>query len=533
MINNIQNPYSDYIIKQWVDECTGKFINPITVTDAVITKHGKTLTEILDLIFGNLKQNKTDITNLREEFDAIKLQIQNGVFATKEDLDCLRTQLNTLLESIKTQLQNNTNLFTQLLSLLTSGQPIDGIGDLAGYVKTIELLDSIRNLNKFAEKVKSEMTNETYNADNSTVTLPPTVGGMLYVGDTKYSNSRFYFTLNGDVDGDGYVTSNDVAVLYDWLLLNDESNLVNPDVNEDGVITSADVSQVYDILLNGRPAIVHDKVTNKNYTLPEGTTFINNDYIYYVESDGYTKIIGTINSNYNEHWEYGIPSPHILNDLGNLQPIDATFDEDEKARVTSNTTQPISKNGLTVGAINPYILATVYKNNNETTQQAINNIKSQLANGTFNEYSYRGYKSDFDSIYWRGVPQRDPQGLISMVKNNVQFVEPLGTYADFKNMLIKQTKYQILKTIEIVDFNAQSSENRVRFFRVITKDSLSLTSNQSSILGNEVILAEDGSDVFCWKPIVDMQHIKPVIVPKADFPQYIVDHYDTIYHDVH
>lgn len=53
----------------------------------------------------------------------------------------------------------------------------------------------------------------------------------------------------GDVNGDGSVTSADVTVLYNYLLGNDNSNLVNPDVNGDGSITSADVTVVYNILL--------------------------------------------------------------------------------------------------------------------------------------------------------------------------------------------------------------------------------------------------------------------------------------------
>lgn len=55
--------------------------------------------------------------------------------------------------------------------------------------------------------------------------------------------------IPGDVNGDGSVTSADVTVLYNYLLGNDNSNLVNPDVNGDGSITSADVTVVYNILL--------------------------------------------------------------------------------------------------------------------------------------------------------------------------------------------------------------------------------------------------------------------------------------------
>ena len=55
--------------------------------------------------------------------------------------------------------------------------------------------------------------------------------------------------VEGDVNGDGTVTSADITTLYDWLLNNDDSSLVNGDVDGDGAITSGDVTAVYNILL--------------------------------------------------------------------------------------------------------------------------------------------------------------------------------------------------------------------------------------------------------------------------------------------
>ena len=53
----------------------------------------------------------------------------------------------------------------------------------------------------------------------------------------------------GDVNGDGDVTSADVTALYDYLLNNDTSHIVNGDQTGDGEITSADVTAVYTVLL--------------------------------------------------------------------------------------------------------------------------------------------------------------------------------------------------------------------------------------------------------------------------------------------
>ncbi|MBO4722609.1 MAG: leucine-rich repeat protein [Muribaculaceae bacterium] len=56
--------------------------------------------------------------------------------------------------------------------------------------------------------------------------------------------------MDGDVNGDGVVTAADVTALYDFMLNNDTTHLVNGDQTGDGQITAADVTAVYTILLN-------------------------------------------------------------------------------------------------------------------------------------------------------------------------------------------------------------------------------------------------------------------------------------------
>ncbi len=55
--------------------------------------------------------------------------------------------------------------------------------------------------------------------------------------------------VEGDVNGDGVVTSADITALYNFLLSGDDSNIVNGDQDKDGNITSSDVTFVYNILL--------------------------------------------------------------------------------------------------------------------------------------------------------------------------------------------------------------------------------------------------------------------------------------------
>ncbi len=53
----------------------------------------------------------------------------------------------------------------------------------------------------------------------------------------------------GDVNGDGYVTTVDVTVLYNYILNGDDTDMVNGDQNNDGAINTNDVTVVYNILL--------------------------------------------------------------------------------------------------------------------------------------------------------------------------------------------------------------------------------------------------------------------------------------------
>ena len=64
-----------------------------------------------------------------------------------------------------------------------------------------------------------------------------------------YNSGTAPVSTFGDVNGDGNVTAADVTALYDLLLNNDYTNIVNPDVNGDGNITSGDITAVYNILL--------------------------------------------------------------------------------------------------------------------------------------------------------------------------------------------------------------------------------------------------------------------------------------------
>ncbi|MDY6294158.1 MAG: dockerin type I repeat-containing protein [Bacteroidales bacterium] len=55
--------------------------------------------------------------------------------------------------------------------------------------------------------------------------------------------------IPGDVNGDGECTGSDVTALYNYILYNDTSAIVNGDQNGDNQITGSDVTAVYNIIL--------------------------------------------------------------------------------------------------------------------------------------------------------------------------------------------------------------------------------------------------------------------------------------------
>ena len=56
-------------------------------------------------------------------------------------------------------------------------------------------------------------------------------------------------SIPGDVNGDGECTGSDVTALYNYILYNDSSAIVNGDQNGDGEVTGSDVTAVYNIIL--------------------------------------------------------------------------------------------------------------------------------------------------------------------------------------------------------------------------------------------------------------------------------------------
>lgn len=538
----------EHIIKQWIDECSGKFIDPITVTDAVITKHGDTLTKVLDYIFEDLHKNESRLSDLKlrvedledyksqfialkKAFDNIRGQFESGIYATRTDLERVRTELHSLLSSINSQLQANTNLFTQLLTYLStsghSGSAID-IGDLSIYLKTTDLLSAIRALNTFVEKVKSVLTDETYAPYNGLVTLPPTVGGALYVGDNADSGCRFYFTLDGDVNGDGFTNAADITALYNYILNGVKTPIFNGDQNKDGSVNAGDVTMVYNIILNGKTPEVYDKVSGQKYVLPVGTVFVNGKNVYQVYKDTNNTLrserIGVIydpNSAYS-NISYTLPAgyTHHTMSVPTQQPITwAEPNEVEKAVVKEGSAYtavgPDAK-------INVDLIATATRETDVTEEQRRDAIKVEVSNNIFDS-SVMDY-ADL-SIYetWKGLPQDYAQGIAYLKgywdTNNskeIQKIQPLGSFIDFLRFL--DTK----KYIDVLMYGSDDKYNteltRFTLVDISTIEGNLFTGNERVTILAEYTSESGKSYYFYWSGVSKK---KPVIIEKDQLTNYL------------
>ena len=76
--------------------------------------------------------------------------------------------------------------------------------------------------------------------------------GVYVVGEGVVPDDPMVVSVPGDVNGDGNVTAADITALYDFLLNNDDTHIVNGDQTGDGIVTAADVTAVYTTMLGGQ-----------------------------------------------------------------------------------------------------------------------------------------------------------------------------------------------------------------------------------------------------------------------------------------
>ncbi len=160
---------------------------------------------------------------------AASLQMPGGIAMNSDiDVQAIKISLNAINTS-------STASKLQLYYSIDEGATWTSIGTETVAANTDETISWRLNLDKQPLRFKINRTSGSKSVnliiDNITI---------YYIGDDA---------IPGDVNGDGEVTAADVTALYDYLLNNDTTRIINGDQNGDGEITAADVTAIYDILL--------------------------------------------------------------------------------------------------------------------------------------------------------------------------------------------------------------------------------------------------------------------------------------------
>lgn len=218
-------------------------------------------------------KNSTSLTSLVCRNDALTTLNYSGCTAL-DNLDCSNNKLTSLeaLPSSVTKFNCSANQLTSLPWLPGGLQELNCSANKLTYL-SLQGKNSLVKLEIHGNQIKESAMGSLV---NSLRTIPAGSTGELKVlggadeGNEissqqvttardkrwipmKYQNGNWVeitTSIPGDVNGDGEVTAADVTALYDFMLNNDTSHIVNGDQTGDGVVTAADVTAVYTIMLN-------------------------------------------------------------------------------------------------------------------------------------------------------------------------------------------------------------------------------------------------------------------------------------------
>ncbi len=153
----------------------------------------------------------------------------------------LKLLSGTAAQGTATLTIDENTLNPSLISWCMGGSCVPMI-NITSLTKDFEVVNGSCNVQFDAENAQSE--------GHLIATLVATIGNETHTVKIKFTNGeQGDDPIPGDVNGDGNVTSSDITALYNYLLSNDDSELVNGDQTGDGNITSSDVTAVYNILL--------------------------------------------------------------------------------------------------------------------------------------------------------------------------------------------------------------------------------------------------------------------------------------------
>lgn len=218
-------------------------------------------------------KNNTSLTMLNCYANALTSLNYSGCSALKT-LDCASNKLTSLgaVPSSVTKFNCSVNQLTVLPSLPSGLLELECVANKLSNLSVLGL-NSLTKLVIYDNQIKETAMESLV---NSMRTIPAgSMGDFRVLGGDgegnvitdaqvtiarnkrwipyKYNGSEWVEitagSVPGDVNGDGDVTGSDVTALYNYLLFNDSSAIVNGDQNGDGDITGSDVTAVYNILL--------------------------------------------------------------------------------------------------------------------------------------------------------------------------------------------------------------------------------------------------------------------------------------------
>lgn len=218
---------------------------------------------------GGIRLGSTSYNGLLQS-PAIDLSGSNGKVSVKftaraydTDVDCpLQVSCGESSETITVPSSNEGSYIVALDCTQEAGQKIrfaTTVKKKRVVITSVEIYDvDLTDTSSSGEPIIIEGINTTQKVVNGlTPSTAYTYDVMALYGtqQSNWSNMIDVTTLaegtalQGDVNGDGFVTSADVTALYNFLLAGDMSAIVNGDQDGDGNITSTDVTLVYTVLL--------------------------------------------------------------------------------------------------------------------------------------------------------------------------------------------------------------------------------------------------------------------------------------------
>lgn len=465
--NKHNEPIDEHIVKQFVDECSGRLIDPITIAGAVKTKSGASVEEVLEYLGLSVKDLDARLTVDIEDLDELRtrvIKLEKFYAQVSEfDLDQFKKDLETLLKNyyLSYTSVDLSELIAKIDRLLAKSNGIKDETDplfkawkaeFDEFKKLVgdTLVDLDTRVRKLENNISSALMNEwiiDYRAHKDQLICWADVNndGIIDIKDiqaianrilglnsnkttTRYLNGTAYTRPFGDVTGDGSANSADIAVVVNILA---------------GVETPLSQSSWY--VCQGTPdaswfsrRIIYDAIIYAGAVVPVNTNIIidndgnikpNGSGYYYNEVQGNDLLIKVSeDEDGNNVVDYVVQAPAYATYVGNGGNDTDDDDKSDEDKSTDKTVW-ISNGDKIVGPIKKF-------NSDKILSKAITDIKSDAVK-LDTRIAMLENKEDKDTIF-------DPEELKNSINEvdakvdsleelaNTHFHEQSATYVNYR-----------------------------------------------------------------------------------------------------